>query len=285
MSVNDFRNLSQSLWRDVKSTFIPIRSNPHVRRQWFISLSFLLPHNSPSCHSHTDSVYLPISMFTFLPPPSLPPSRTGLLCGGSLVPLGGHYWSPEECFRPQAEAMHSGVASPSPPDLEKLGAARSGTAKKKKCPQLKPSCLASVCISSTRFPHASLFWSTFLVVFIRPLGGLVPFHVCFDANRTEGEGHTVSPCPWHSRLFGCLARIPPLNSGGPKGAGSVPWVRLAFAKGQLLLWPNRWHFLTVKIRLQRSQVAFTRVIAESWGFKRKHTALKSTVRWKDEDVF
>lgn len=89
---------------------------------------------------------------------SLPPSRAGLLCGGSLVPLGGHYWSPEECFKPQAEAMHSGVASPSTPDLEKISAAQSGTAKKLKCPQLKRSCLASVCISSsTWFPHASLF--------------------------------------------------------------------------------------------------------------------------------
>lgn len=181
-------------------------------------ISFFPPTAKLSLLSLSHKLRLSANFYVYLSAPhapllSLPPSRAGLLCGGSLVPLGGHYWSPEECFRPQAEAVHSGVASPWTPDLEKLSAARSGTAKLK-CPQLKPSCLASVCISSsTRFPHAS---------FIRPLGGLVPFHVCFDANRTEGEGHTVSPCPWHSRLFGCLARIPPLNSGGPTGAGSVP---------------------------------------------------------------
>lgn len=42
--------------------------------------------------------------FPLHPPFSPPdPCGAGLLCGGSLVPLGGHYWNPEECSRPQQE--------------------------------------------------------------------------------------------------------------------------------------------------------------------------------------
>lgn len=162
----------------------------------------------------------------FCPPSrlSLPPSRAGLLCGGSLVPLGGHYWSPEECFGPQAEAMRSGVASPWTPDLEKLSAARSGTAKLK-CLQLKPSrsapCLYLLIYtapSCVPFFRALFWWSL-----SEPSGDLSHFmSALMQTGLREKNTQSPPPCPWHSRLFGCLARIPPLNSGGPTGAGSVP---------------------------------------------------------------
>ncbi len=82
---------------------LPLRSLPPLL---FPQISHSYP--SPFHSSRSNSIVLPISMFTFLPPLNLPPLSfppdpcgAGLLCGGSLVPLGGHYWSPEECSRPQ----------------------------------------------------------------------------------------------------------------------------------------------------------------------------------------
>lgn len=263
----------------------PPLSSPISSLRPTAKLSLLSLSHGPSANFH---VYLSALPAPCTPPLlSLPPSRAGLLCGGSLVPLGGHYWSPEECFRPQAEAVRSGVASPSTPDLQKLSAARSGTANKMKWvhssnPHVRPLFVSPHLHASLMRPFfGALFWWSLS----EPLGGLVPFHVCFDANRTEGEGHTVYPVPGTAD---CLAVWPEslhYIAGARRGPVPSPWVLLAFAKGQLLLWPNRWHFQTVKIRLQRSQVAFTRAIAESWGFRRKHKALKSTARWKDEIVF
>lgn len=207
----------------------PPLSSPISSLRPTAKLSLLSLSHGPSANFHVYLSALPPRTPSLL---SLPPSRAGLLCGGSLVPLGGHYWSPEECFRPQAEAVRSGVASPSTPDLEKLSTARSGTAKEMKWvhssnPHVRPLFVSPHLHASLMRPFfGALFWWSLS----EPLGGLVPFHVCFGANRTEGEGHTVYPCPWHSRLFGCLARIPPLHSGGPTGAGSVPLSPVGFCE-------------------------------------------------------
>lgn len=108
------------------------------------------------------------------------------------------------------------------------------------------------------------------------LNGLCPINVCFDADRAEGKGHTVSPpSPWHSAPSRSLARIPKLNGGWGGGGGNRGWIAppefyWPFSKRQLLLWPNRWHFTTLWVRLQCSQMAFERITAEKKGAELNH---------------
>lgn len=169
------------------------------------------------------SYFLPISI---CPPPPCP--RSPLLSTRpmwSTAPL----WrlisairrsllKPGGMFQTTAGAMHSGVSFCWTPDLEKHGTLAQVL-------PLQCSYLAGVfilesymykhthCISSSPCSLILSFWSTFSMVFIWLLRGLVPFRLCFEAvwERTHsllvpGTADCVA-----------VARIPPWNREAKQG--------------------------------------------------------------------
>ena len=177
-------------------------------------------------------------MFTFLPPLSSPADPCGAGLWGSLVPLGGHYWSPEECSRPTAGVMHSGAPSPWTADLEKLpGTGSAKTPLKSSQSHIYP--VFSFLLLHTVSAHLHVLWFS-RGLYLPPRGTCPISPALWGCFR---EGHTVF-LSLAQRLFGCCQN--PWNREAKLSHES----RWPFSKRTVSTWPKRWHFLNVRITLR-----------------------------------
>lgn len=141
-------------------------------------------------------------------------------------------------FQTTAGAVHWGVASPWTPDLEKLCILT-------QVPQhhhwLIPTCYM---YRLTPYHLISMF-SHVPTVFIWPLGGLVLFRLCFQAlwERTRSLRVPGTADWWLLPESFHETETPNRNRFSLMGPAGL-------CKRRVSTWPQRWHFLNVKIRLQ-----------------------------------
>lgn len=208
-------------------------------------------HPSPFHSSTSDSIFLLIPMFTFLPPPLLSPrpmwSRPPLW--GLISAIRRSLLKPGGMFQTTAGAMHSGVACPWTPDLEKLCT----PAQVLHHHHWKTTAIFIQCFYvlhvHTISPHLHVLSFSFALYLTSP--GTCP--ISSGLWGTLGKD-TQSSCPWHRRLFGWCQDLT-MKQRGQTGTGSVSWVLLAFCKRTVSTWPERWHFQNVQIRLRGNIVA------------------------------